>query len=168
MTMRNIINESNEDLLKRFGHWSSSPILQQLCPTLSNFVRQQYSAYRDVCAELKGSQVHLEMERKEKVLGSRMLHDEIHSLRSLQDKVRAAQHEAEQEASKARSEAEGLQGQLRDKNSQIDILNNDVSSLKEELEETRKSLQSDGQQIASFQDRLLSTEKALSASTGTR
>ena len=165
---RNIINESNEDLLKRFGHWSSSPILQQLCPTLSNFVRQQYSAYRDVCAELKGSQVHLEMERKEKVLGSRMLHDEIHSLRSLQDKVRAAQHEAEQEASKARSEAEGLQGQLRDKNSQIDMLNNDVSSLKEELEETRKSLQSDGQQIARFQDRLLSTEKALSASTRER
>ena len=48
------------------------------------------------------------------------------------------------------------------------MLNNDVSSLKEELEETRKSLQSDGKQIARFQDRLLSTEKALSASTRER
>ena len=69
-------DETSSVILKRFGHWSSSPALQQLCPALSDMVRQQYSAYRDICAELKGSQVHLEMERKEKVLGSRMLHDE--------------------------------------------------------------------------------------------
>ena len=161
-------DEMGSDLLKRFGHWSSSPALQQLCPTLSDMVRQQYSAYRDLCAELKGSQVHLEMERKEKVLGSRMLHDEIHALRSMQDKVRSAQHEAEQEASRLRSEAEGLEGQLRDKNSQIQSLNKDVASLKDELEDTRKCLQSDQQQISRFQDRLLSTEKALSASTRER
>ena len=116
---------------------------------------------------IERAQVHLEMERKEKVLGSRMLHDEIHALRSMQDGGTFGP-ETEQEASRLRSEAEGLEGQLRDKNSQIQSLNKDVASLKDELEETRKCLQSDQQQISRFQDRLLSTEKALSASTRER
>ena len=56
------------DPVTRFGHWSSSPVLQQLCPSLSKFVRAQYSEYRDTQVSLREVQVHLDMEKKEKTV----------------------------------------------------------------------------------------------------
>ena len=108
------------------------------------------------------------MEKKEKTLGSRMLHDEIHSLRSQQDNTRQAQREAEQEASNTRSRAEGLERELRDANTQVETLNNEVNGLTEELETTQKSLRNVEQQASRTHERLMSTEKALSASTRER
>jgi len=157
-----------DDALQRFGHWSSSPALQQMAPELSKYIRDQYAQYRDTQVSLREAKVHLDMEVKEKTLGSRLLHDEIHSLRSGQEAVIQARQEAEHEASSARSRAEGLERELRDATSQIDAFSNEVNLLQNDLDTTRTALYNAEQQSTNKQERLLATEKALSSSTRER
>ena len=159
---------TDDDALQRFGHWSSSPALQQMAPELSKYIRDQYAQFRDTQVSLREAKVHLDMEVKEKTLGSRLLHDEIHSLRSGQEAVVHARQEAEREASSARSRAEGLERELRDASSQIDALSNEVNLLQNDLDTTRTALYNAEQQSTNKQERLLATEKALSSSTRER